>query len=166
MFNPFDALNKIALAGAVKPDAESNLRFVMRWYSKTFSTPLHVVADELPIEDIWLAFFEERYRGMTRAELQEYIDLALETPEERNQREAAEQMEAASEKAFAEMSANAKPVPIPVASPSDLLTQVPSLPETTLPTEQMQLEPDIDMKFVDPEEMERLLDGGMAIDTK
>lgn len=165
--NLFDSLNRIALARAVKPDAESNLRFVLRWYSKTFSTPLHVVVDEIPVEDIWLAFFEERYAGMSRAELQEYVELALETPEERAARELAEEMEEASEKAFAAMAAAQKPIPIPVNhAPADLLSQVPKLPETSLASMPDILEPNIDMKFVDPEEMERLLDDGMANQTK
>lgn len=169
--NLFDSLNRIALARAFKPDAEANLRYVMRWYSKTFATPLHVVIEEIPVEDIWLAFFEERYAGMTRNELLEYVELALETPEERAARELAEENEEASERAFAEMSAKAAktPIPIPVnVSPADLLTQVPSLPETTLPAVMEPLQEGIEMTFVDasPEELDKLLDGGMANQTK
>jgi hypothetical protein len=159
--NTFDALNLIALKGATKPDAESNLRFVTRWYSKTFHTPLHVVANDVPIEDIWLAFFEERYHGMPPEELQTYVSMALETPEERRARIDAEENEAAADEAFArqaEAAAKAKPVPIvPVHNPAELLSQVPSLPETTLPV----VEPDVEITFqeVDPEEMAALLEG-------
>lgn len=167
--NTFDALNLLALSGAVKPTGESNLRYVMRWYSKTFHTPLHEVY-HLPVEDIWLAFFEERYHGMPREELQTYIDLALETPEERARRIDAEEAEIASERAFKEMTekaAAAKPVELKVMPrPADLLSQIPALPETTLATPETPLEPDIEMTFVDPQEMEKLLEGGMGTQTK
>lgn len=163
--NTFDALNLIALGRAVKPSGESNLSFVARWYSKTFHTPLHVVINDLPIEDIWLAFFEERYQGMPRGELQEYIDLALETPEERNARIAAEEAEEAGNRAFEEMSAKASQKPVvtaPVTNPASLLSQVPGLPETKAEALPERLEPDIEMTFVDSSEMERLLDGGIG----
>lgn len=171
--NNFEALNLIALKGAVKPDAQSNLRFILRWYSKTFHTPLHQVGTEVPIEDVWLAFYEERYHGMDRTELQEHIDLALETPEDRRLRLAAEEAEEASEenfKALTEKAANPTKI-TPFKNPAELLSQVPNLPETKpgeapdIPVPPM-IEPDITMEFIDSEDMEKLLSGGNATETK
>jgi hypothetical protein len=163
-----DSLNRIALARALKPDSEGAVRRVMRWYSKTFSTPLHVVMEEIPLEDIWLAYFEEEYEGLSQFELQQRIALALETPEERKKRLAEEEAEEASERAFAEMTAAAAqaPTPLPVnPAPAELL-KAPELPEATLPAPV--LEEGIEMTFVDasPEEMEALLSGGMGTQTK
>lgn len=169
--NKFDALNLIALKGALKPDGESNLRYVMRWYSKTFFTPLHDVPD-LPIEDVWLAFFEERYHGMKREDLEEQVALALETPEERNSRVRAEEDAKAQEDAFVAMSEKMartapKPVPLPAnPDPAGLLSQIPNLPETMPDAANREavgpLEPDIKMTFVDPDEMERLMNGQLG----
>lgn len=160
--NTFEALNLIALKGAIQPDAESNLRYVMRWYSKLFHTPLHVVMQEVPIEDVWLAFYEERYSGLKRDDLDEFIALALETPDERATRLDAEDAEVNADKAFAAMAeaAAVKPTALKVnANPADLLSQVPSLVETAVDAPMEPLEPDIEMTFVDPSEMEALLEG-------
>jgi hypothetical protein len=57
-------------------------RHVMRWYSKTFFTPLDQV-EQLPLVDILRAFFEERYENMKEEDLeQERADL-LKTDEDR-----------------------------------------------------------------------------------
>jgi hypothetical protein len=65
------------------------LRHIFRWYSKTFSTPLHVV-ESLPLDHVLTAYYEERYESMNEQELEEAKALLLETPEERKQREADE----------------------------------------------------------------------------
>lgn len=76
------AIQAIALRGIVDPTPESQVRYVCRWYSKTFSTPLHVVYGEIPLEDIFLAFFEERYRELDEEDLNTEILKATLTPEE------------------------------------------------------------------------------------
>lgn len=43
------------------------LRYVFRWYSEKFHTPLHEV-DDLPMEDVFRAFYEVRYEEMKAAE--------------------------------------------------------------------------------------------------
>jgi hypothetical protein len=161
--DPLDAINFIALKHAAKPDAESNLRYVMRWYSKTFSTPLHQVMHEIPLEDIWLAFFEERYAGMEREDLEEHIAEALETPEERRARLTAEEEEKAGNDAFVRMTEEAakatatKQEPVPFAPP---------VMAETKPDAPIEVPPDIAMTFVTPEEMEKLLGEGVATETK
>jgi hypothetical protein len=61
------------------------LRHIFRWYSKTFHTPLHVV-DAIPLHDILIAYFEERYEGMNEEQLEEERALMCETDIERKKR--------------------------------------------------------------------------------
>jgi hypothetical protein len=56
-------LKEIALANVVDPNSEYFYRFICRWYSKTFHTPLHEVFT-LPFQDVALAYFEEGYEMM------------------------------------------------------------------------------------------------------
>ncbi len=56
-------LKEIALANVSDPTTEYFYRYMCRWYSKTFHTPLHVVFT-LPPQEIALAYFEEGYEAM------------------------------------------------------------------------------------------------------
>lgn len=160
--NHFEALRLIALAGVYKPDAESNLRYVMRWYSKTFHTPLHQVY-ELPIDDVWLAFYEERYQALDRDELEAEVAETLESPEARSEREMSEEAENASSLEFAKMSETMAKVTKVVENVKDYIESAPtSLPETAPPV----IEENIQMEFIDDAEMERLMNDGMATQTK
>lgn len=62
-----DGIKVRALLAVLRPDQEANLRHIFRWYSKTFSTPLHEV-DDLPVEDILLHWFEVQYEDMEEPE--------------------------------------------------------------------------------------------------
>lgn len=75
-----------ALRGVWKPDHDSTLRRVFRWYSEKFHTPLHEVPD-LPLEDILLNWFEVHYEQMEPEEKHNLGLELLETPEERRKRE-------------------------------------------------------------------------------
>lgn len=68
-------------------DGDYFLRTVFRWYSKTFSTPLHEVAD-LPLDDVLLHYWESQYEEMEADEREAVIKRLRETDEERRQREA------------------------------------------------------------------------------
>lgn len=57
-----------AMKSVSDPDTDYYLRFICRWYAKTFFTPLHVVAD-LPLEDILTAYYEESYERMDEKDL-------------------------------------------------------------------------------------------------
>jgi hypothetical protein len=162
--NKYEALRLVALQGAYKPDAESNVRYVMRWYSKTFHTPLHEVYD-LPLEDVWLAFYEERYQALEKEDLEDEVSKALESPEARNEREMEDEAEKASALEFAKMSEAMNKVAKTVDKVKETLGAM-KTPEATLPPAAPVVEEGIDMQFVDPEEMERLLSGGMATETK
>lgn len=63
------------------PDEEYFIRRVCRWYSKTFSTPLHEVQG-LPWNDVLLAFFEELYEQRQVEELELIRDELIEDPAE------------------------------------------------------------------------------------
>ncbi len=56
-------LKEIALANVSDPDSAYFYRYVCRWYSKTFHTPLHLTYG-LPSQDIFMAYFEEGYEAM------------------------------------------------------------------------------------------------------
>lgn len=88
--NLFHAISVIALRGVLTDDAEYRLRKIFRWYSRTFATPLHEVED-LPVEDVLLAYFETSFEDMKAEEIKEQIRLLTETNEERIAREKAEE---------------------------------------------------------------------------
>ena len=163
--NTIEALRLIALKGAIKPDLESNTRFVLRWYSKTFNTPLPDVYN-IPVEDVWLAYFEERYHGMEPEELEHEVEMALEDPDARKEREMADEVEKASELDFAKMAENMANMAKAVEKVKDMATLAVPAPASIAPEAPLPLEPDIEMEFITPEDMEKLLDGGMATETK
>jgi hypothetical protein len=58
-------------------DPEYRFRKIFRWYSETFSTPLHLV-DTLPLEDVVRAWCENEYEEMTDEELERTVkELAI-----------------------------------------------------------------------------------------
>lgn len=72
--NIYDAIRAIALRDVVKQDdSEYAIRKVLRWYSKTFHTPLHL-AEELPIEYVLQAYWEENYENLGPEELMAEVD--------------------------------------------------------------------------------------------
>jgi hypothetical protein len=74
---------------AVKqPDGEAFMRRVKRYYSKTFSVPLPDV-DDIPEEDVLVAFYEETFSEMSEDDRDELLDEIMMTPEERVAREKA-----------------------------------------------------------------------------
>lgn len=80
-------------------DSEYVLRFIKRWYSKTFSTPLEEV-DDIPVEDLLTHFFEERYQDMDDEDLDHELMLLTETDAERKVREDKERQDAADDDEF------------------------------------------------------------------
>jgi hypothetical protein len=98
-----DDIKKISLNAIINPDSEANFRKICRSYSKKFHTPLHQVA-QLPLEFILQAFFEDLFDEMDDDELRKQAQLAIETLEERQAREKAEEdfMEALEQEALEE----------------------------------------------------------------
>ena len=56
-------------------------RRIMRWYSKTFSTPLSQV-EEFPVEDVLQVYYEETYEEMDEEQRQGELSLLLQTDED------------------------------------------------------------------------------------
>lgn len=61
-------------------DGEYQLRRIFRWYSKAFSTPLHVV-EELPLHDVIQSYWEEHYEGLNENELEQERSALTEDPD-------------------------------------------------------------------------------------
>lgn len=80
-------------------DRDYHLRFVFRWYSKTFHTPLHEVGN-LPLVDVLTAYFEERFEAYNDGELEQERVRLTETEQEKKEREAREATEKALEEDF------------------------------------------------------------------
>lgn len=70
------------MLGVVEPDDASWLSRVFRFYSKNFSTPLHLVP-QLPLEDVLRAYFEELFESLDEEDREERIEWLLMTPAER-----------------------------------------------------------------------------------
>jgi hypothetical protein len=76
----------LAMRAVAKPDGEYYVRRLCRWYSQTYATPLHVVETEIPIEDVFMHYFESKYERMEEEEREIEMDEILLTPAEREQR--------------------------------------------------------------------------------
>jgi hypothetical protein len=74
---------------AKEKSADYSIRYIMRWYSKTFHTPLHLV-QTLQLTDILTAYFESRYEQMDELDLAEERKELLKSDEERAAEAAAE----------------------------------------------------------------------------
>lgn len=162
-----------AMKAVLAPDEEAWLRHIFRWYSRTFHTPLHQV-EELPIEDVLQAFYEDRYEDMEEEERKKEIAELLETPAERQERLRAKDEERYEAYEFSRFSEEEERKKVEAKRLADLkpegakaMLQHREAPETTLPRsppptpmkELKELPPDIEMKFVTDEEFEASLEG-------
>jgi hypothetical protein len=126
-----DDLQILALKAVIDGDSDYNLRFVLRWYSKTFATPLHLVKT-LPLPDVIQAFWESRYETMDEDALDDERLKIIETREER----VARAIEADKEQMEVEefMAENSKLVKKPgEIQPPSAIPYIKSMPETSLP---------------------------------
>lgn len=83
--DPVHAIKLLALEAVKKETADYNIRVVLRWYSKTFHTPLPIV-EKMPIYEVLQHYFEEMYAGMEPDKLHEELIELTETDEERRER--------------------------------------------------------------------------------
>ncbi len=60
----------------------------MRWYARTFYTPLHIVEEEVPLDDVLRTWFEDQFESLSEEGRLDEARRLTETPEERAQREA------------------------------------------------------------------------------
>lgn len=163
-----DAIRLRALRVVLRPDREYFLRRVMRWYSKTFYTPLAQVED-IPTEDLLQTWYEERYAEMAPEDLDRERAELLETPEQRYERILREE---ADEAEMFEMSrvvaaeeerkkaAKAKEKKIAETQPALGPIKPVEMSETDLPRPVVAtVPPDITMSFVDDAAFQAELEG-------
>lgn len=168
--NYYEALRLRAIRAIQKPDEDAQLRHIHRWYSRTFHTPLHMVAELDPV-DIFTAFYEQTYEDMDENEREDELERLLETPEERIQRLIAKDIERADAFEFAKFTEEEEKRK-EIRKIADLKAgQVQKfgsrIPETGLPKELpavalkdlKELPPDIEMKFMSESDFEAELDG-------
>lgn len=146
------AIRLVALAAVFgEKDPDYAIRRIMRWYSKTFFTPLHVV-EELPVEDVLEAYYEVHYEEMSETQREvERKELLMSEAERKaavrqEDAEAAEAEEYA--KAVAEEEAKApkklnRVQPVAARLSPEQVMVVPELPS--------ELPPDIQMEFMSPD---------------
>ncbi len=72
----------LAFAAVQRGDNAFLIRHIFRWYSKTFSTPLHMV-DDLPFEEVLQAYYESEFEGMSEEDRLEVAERLLQTDEDR-----------------------------------------------------------------------------------
>jgi len=58
----------IALAAVEAPDFTDIYRNICRWYSKEYSTPLHYVENDIPVQDVLRHYYEEQFYTMKRSD--------------------------------------------------------------------------------------------------
>lgn len=89
----FDSIRIRALASVMDPDHDDVMIDIFEWYSKEFSTPLHVVQHDLPLDDVLGAYFRHIYKAMPPEDRHNHAIWLLETPEERAERAAKDKNE-------------------------------------------------------------------------
>lgn len=92
----FQAIKTIAVSNVVNPDEEYFYRFICRWFSKTFATPLMEVYSLDP-HTVLLHYFESRMEGMDEEELdleiRRTVDPSFDENEEESLQEFIKQVE-------------------------------------------------------------------------
>ena len=74
-------LKILAMYSVLEEPAEYNIRYIFRWFSREFSTPLHVV-ETLPLEDVLTNYYECLYEDLSPEERQHVVDRLLMSDEE------------------------------------------------------------------------------------
>ena len=170
--NGASAIRAQALLAVLKPDQDYEVRRILRWYSKTFFTPLPVV-EEMPFDDVLRDYFECHFEEMEEDALEQIrLDL-IETDEDRNKRLRAIDEEKADADEYARIVRQeeevrertkaskkaAAPATLPTPKPQPMLSrsttkesELPSVPASALP-------PDISMSFMSDAEFEDEING-------
>lgn len=174
----YSVIRLLALRSVVKPDADYIIRKTIRWYAKTFHTPIKDV-EEIPLEDVFQAFFEERYEAMSREDLMQERENLLTTPEEYRRRVEEEEAEeadmfvmsrlVAAEQAAKKKAEQAKTLEGLAKNPLQNSPLRREIPEATLGLGQGKMAtetipPNISMKFLSEEEFEAELTGFGLVD--
>ena len=100
--NLFKAIQLQALLAVIKPDDAAETRKIVRWFSKTFHTPIAQV-EEMPFEDVLQVYYEEKFEEMSEDDLEKVKTELLESPLEKATRLKAEDAERADADLFAKL---------------------------------------------------------------
>lgn len=174
--NIVEAIQTLAFRDVQLQTPAYRIRSIQRWYSMTFATPLRVVEHDIPIEEVLLHYYEHLYETAEAELLEETKKQLLETDDQRLTRLRSEDAEAAFQEEFhaqleqeaAQLAKHPRKTNFPVAAINPANPVMP-IPEARLPdTLPKDLPPDIEMRFVSPEELERDLDdmGSLPIPRK
>ena len=93
------SIRVLAARAVDKKDGDYVFRYLCRWYSRTFHTPI-AEAETIPVEEILQHYFESQYEDLDEEELEGVIALLIETESERTAREAREARDVADDEAF------------------------------------------------------------------
>jgi hypothetical protein len=86
----YTAIRIRAFRAVQAPDKDYLIRKVLRWFSKTFHTPIERV-EELPLDDVMQAYYEDKYENMSPDELDAERQELITTDEQRYERILAEE---------------------------------------------------------------------------
>lgn len=145
----YTALRLQALRAVKKPDSEAHIRHIHRWYSKNFHTPLHEVA-ELDPHDVLTAYYESTFEEMEPEERDRELAELLKTPEERAEEARRHDREEAELYIFSRIVEEERKRKEATKKMADVKPEPP-------PKEPEPLPPNIEIKFVDDDIMEELL---------
>lgn len=173
--NTVDALRLIAMRAVVNGDSDYNIRYILRWYSKTFHTALTDVED-LPLEDVLQTFFECRYEEMNEAERDQEIEKLLLSEEELARKRRREDAEDAEAEEFAKLTEtqvkenNKKPLENAAKTADKVATGLQKLAETLQeekvevqePESPIKVLPDIKMTFIEDTDFDQILEGSFG----
>jgi len=148
----FKALRLQALRAVTDPDHDYHIRRIHRWYSKTFSTPLHEVL-LLDEEDVLTAYYEDLYENMEEPELKEEKAELLMTEKELRSRERSKDAERAEIFEYARIAAEQERKK-EAKKLADVKKDEPKVFKN-LP----KIEPDMEIKFMSAEDFETELEG-------
>lgn len=160
----FGAVRLCALQNVLNPDTAYRLRQILRWYSKTFHTPLPEV-EELPLEYVLEHYYESTYEEMDEDARDDERKELLMTDEQRSTLERQEISDADEADEFArivkeEEAAKANLTDVNLKKDDNPLIPLPPLQKGELGQgNTVELPPDIQMNFVDPDDFERELEG-------
>lgn len=179
--NFFNAMRTIALRDVLVGSSEYELRKILRWYSTTFRTPLHEVYD-LPLEFVLQHFYEAKYEDMDPDDREEERKLLILTPDERRAKERIEDQERYEQHQFeqeaeaiakkqeeeeAKKAAKGEKLVAPDLPSVDFPTMMPDLKKDPLAAPAAtKMPPNISMKFVSDEEMQKLINEADEEDEK
>lgn len=137
----------------VNGGGEYTIRHILRWYSKTFNTPLHE-AESLPLDQVLTHYYEETYEAMEEPERKgeiEKLSMTIEEYEAKQKAVEAEEEAYIREAEEEAARAAAKKATAPVAQKMADVKPLEKKPLIAIPEDKSE----ISMTFVDDLDLDR-----------